>query len=128
MLNDVRVVAVDQSITQGAIVTAETAGSHPARTITLEVTPQQAEQAVVAERLGRISLAIRAADAVEDLSGPSALSLWRGCLGCAGRKSSPRMRVVDGKDDREVTFRKPQAPSPVVAPPQGPANARIQPL
>jgi pilus assembly protein CpaB len=127
ILNDVRVVAVDQSFTQGAIVTAETAGSHPARTITLEVTPEQAEQAVVAERLGRISLAIRAADAVED-SADHRPSVYGGDVSAALAESPVRMRVVDGKDDREVTFRKPSTPSPVVAPPQGLANARIQPF
>ena len=41
-----------------------------AHTVTLEVTPQQAERAAVAERLGRLTLAIRAADGIAEATGP----------------------------------------------------------
>jgi len=65
VLRDVRVIAIDQMIAQGA------EGSSPAaarqvRTVTLEVTPRQAEQVAVATRLGRLSLVVRPAVAGEE--------------------------------------------------------------
>src|ERR1700761_5256837 len=68
-LEDVRVVAVDQSIAQGAVASGDNATGRVARTVTLEVTPQQAERAALAERLGKVTLAIRAADGVTDVTG-----------------------------------------------------------
>jgi pilus assembly protein CpaB len=58
VLRDVRVIAVDQQIVQGASATNAPEG-HVARTVTLEVTPEQAQLVAVAERLGTLSLAIR---------------------------------------------------------------------
>ena len=77
VLSDVRVVAVDQSIAQGAVASGDNATGRLARTVTLEVTPQQAERAAVAERLGKITLAIRAVDGVAEATGPRGLGLWR---------------------------------------------------
>ncbi len=59
VLTDVRVIAIDQQLVQGA-----TPGSseQPARTVTLEVNGDQAERVSVAMRLGRLSLAVRSAD------------------------------------------------------------------
>ena len=107
VLNDVRVVAVDQSIAQGAVATGDNATGRVARTVTLEVTPQQAERAAVADRLGKITLAIRAADGVMDATGRRAL-VYGGdvspALADGGASGAPRMRVIEGKDAREVTF------------------------
>jgi pilus assembly protein CpaB len=61
VLADVRVIAVDQEIVQGASPTAGVTG-RLARTVTLEVSGNDAERLSVAQGLGRISLAIRAAD------------------------------------------------------------------
>lgn len=58
VLSDIRVLAIDQQIVEGAAPTAS--GSQ--RTVTLEVTPEQAEKISVAMRLGRLSLAVRSAD------------------------------------------------------------------
>ena len=52
-LSDVRVVAVDQSIAQGAVATGDNATGRVAHTVTLEVTLQQAERTAVADRLGK---------------------------------------------------------------------------
>lgn len=61
VLQDVRVVAVDQKLVQGA--RGETAeGDAVARTVTLEVTPDDATRVAVAERLGRLALVLRAAE------------------------------------------------------------------
>jgi pilus assembly protein CpaB len=107
VLSDVRVVAVDQSISQGAIATGDNATGRVARTVTLEVTPQQAERAVVAEHLGKVTLAIRAVDGVTDTTGPRVL-VYGGDVSAAladgGPSSALHMRVIEGKDAHEVTF------------------------
>jgi pilus assembly protein CpaB len=104
VLRDVRVVAIDQSIAQGAVGGIDGAAGHVAHTVTLEVTAQQAESAAVAERLGRITLAIRAAEWPDDASaGPSA-SVFASDVSPALTDGGARMRVIDGKDIREVTF------------------------
>jgi pilus assembly protein CpaB len=107
VLNDVRVVAVDQSIAQGAVASGDNATGRIARTVTLEVSPQQAERAALAERLGKVTLAIRAVDGVMEATGRRA-SVYGGdvspALADGTTSGSPRMRVIEGKDAREVTF------------------------
>lgn len=56
---DVRVIAIDSQLVQGA---AGPADAMPARTITLEVSSANAEQVQVATRLGRLSLSVRSAE------------------------------------------------------------------
>jgi pilus assembly protein CpaB len=104
VLSDVRVVAVDQSITQGAVANGDNTTGRVARTVTLEVTPQQAERAAVADRLGKITLAIRAVDGVSEVA---AHSVYSGDVSPAladGTPQSVRIRVIEGKDARDVTF------------------------
>jgi pilus assembly protein CpaB len=60
VLSDVRVIAIDQQLVQGAD-SAQT--DNQARTVTLEVTQEQAVSVSVATRLGRLSLSVRSADA-----------------------------------------------------------------
>ena len=101
VLSDVRVVAVDQSIAQGAVAGGDNATGRLARTVTLEVTPQQAERAAVAERLGKITLAIRAVDGVAEATGPRS-SVYGGdvspALADGATPGAPSMRVIEGKD------------------------------
>ncbi len=59
VLTDVRVIAIDQQLVQGA---SPGSSEQPARTVTLEVNQDQAERVSVATRLGRLSLAVRSAD------------------------------------------------------------------
>ncbi len=105
VLNDVRVVAVDQSIAQGAVASGDNATGRVAHTVTLEVTPDQASRAAVADRLGKLTLAIRAVDGV---AGANGHRVYGGDVSSAladGTASSgPRVRVIEGKDAREVTF------------------------
>ncbi len=62
ILRDVRVIAIDQQIGQvGAH--GPTDAANVAKTVTLEVTPNSAEDVQVATRLGRLSLTLRAAAA-----------------------------------------------------------------
>jgi pilus assembly protein CpaB len=60
VLTDVRVIAIDQALVQGAVGDVPDA-NRPSRTVTLEVTPRQGEIAAVATRLGRLSLIVRSA-------------------------------------------------------------------
>ncbi|HEX3991958.1 MAG TPA: Flp pilus assembly protein CpaB [Acetobacteraceae bacterium] len=59
ILRDVRVIAIDQQLVQGA---APGGTEEKGRTVTMEVTPAQAERVSVATRIGRLSLAVRSAD------------------------------------------------------------------
>jgi pilus assembly protein CpaB len=56
VLGGVRVIAIDQHLMQGAVSASPETGT--TRTVTLEVTPEQAERVAVAARLGRLSLAV----------------------------------------------------------------------
>jgi pilus assembly protein CpaB len=60
VLQNVRVIAIDRLLVQGAMPGQPEPQS--ARTVTLEVTAEQAERVEVAERIGRLSLTVRAAD------------------------------------------------------------------
>jgi pilus assembly protein CpaB len=59
VLEDIRVIAVDSVIVRGAIAGQD---AQPARTLTLEVTPAQAERLAVATRLGKLSLVVRSGE------------------------------------------------------------------
>ncbi len=59
VLENVRVIAVDQVIVRGAIAGQD---APAARTMTLEVTPEQAEKLAIASRLGKMSLVVRPGD------------------------------------------------------------------
>lgn len=60
VLTDVRVIAIDQAIVQGAVGDSVEPGRNT-RTVTLELNARQSEAAAVATRLGRLSLLLRAA-------------------------------------------------------------------
>ncbi|MCO6419231.1 Flp pilus assembly protein CpaB [Siccirubricoccus sp. KC 17139] len=109
LLADVRVIAVDQQFTQGATA-ADATPNRIARTITLEVLPEQAERVAVGSRLGRIALTVRAIEAAAAMAFPKAASVFGGDVSPALARSSVsdgiRMRVIEGDGQpREVTFR-----------------------
>jgi pilus assembly protein CpaB len=60
VLQDTRVIAIDQQLVQG--VDPGIAEANKTHTVTLEVTGEQAERVQVAARIGRLSLAVRAAE------------------------------------------------------------------
>lgn len=70
VLTNLRVVAVDRALVQGAVgdTTDTPSSNNGPRTVTVEVTPPQAERLAVASRLGRISLSVRPASADEQPS------------------------------------------------------------
>lgn len=62
VLRNVRVIAIDQDIAQGGRVTAPVAGkSTQAKTVSLELTPEQVKKITVAKQLGTLSLSVRSA-------------------------------------------------------------------
>jgi pilus assembly protein CpaB len=111
-LSDVRVIAVDQEIVQGASTSAGVAG-HLARTVTLQVMPDQAEKLAVAQRLGHLALAIRAASDSPSVAGGAS---GVGGVGTVfGGDVSPalahtpaplgvRMQLIQGGNREEVNF------------------------
>jgi len=104
VLRDVRVIAIDQQVVQGAI----SVDNLPARTITLEVSSASAEQVQIATKLGKLSLAVRSAE-----SGPSDNkdgTTWAGDVSGAlnahgARPVSTTVKVFQGSGDgKEFKF------------------------
>ena len=60
VLHNVRIVAIDQEIVQGGPANNATAGK-VARTVSLQLAPEQVKKITVAEQLGKLSLAVRSA-------------------------------------------------------------------
>jgi pilus assembly protein CpaB len=106
ILSDVRIIAVDQDIAQGAA-SSGSAGKLAA-TVTLEVTSDQAEKLAVSGRLGRLSLAVRS---ITDPNQPIAVS--GGVSGAdvsdafakANGMAGPKVQVIEGDHRSEVRFK-----------------------
>jgi pilus assembly protein CpaB len=108
VLSNVRIVAVDQDIVQGASPTAGISGKL-ASTVTVEVSDDQAERLTVASRLGRLSLAIRAIGGTPS-RGAGGLPIVTGedvspALSHAGGVAGSRVEVIQGDQHSEVNFR-----------------------
>ena len=108
VLRDARVIAVDQEIVQGAPATAGVAGKL-ARTVTLQVTAPEAERLVVAQHLGRLSLAMRAAADAAQAANYADGAVYGGdvspALAGSGVTAAARVQVIQGNARSEVTFR-----------------------
>ena len=106
VLADVRVIAIDQQLMQGAA--GATTDQSTARTVTLEVTEEQAERTELAARLGHLSLSVRAADAGPDKAGVAPSTTWGGDVSPAlnqGRTAGRMMRIYQGTSDaKELRF------------------------
>ena len=112
VLKDVRVIAIDQQLVQGGSGSGvETAPQ--SRTVTLEVSPEDAERVAVATRLGKLGLAVRPVDAA--VSAPASADhdvTWSGDVSSAisqmrkpveaGVGSS--LHVYEGTTDKEYHF------------------------
>ncbi len=109
ILSAVRVIAVDQQISHSGTDTA--AGRVVARTVTLEVNPEQAERLAVAMQLGRISLVVRSIEGVPEASEPRPSLVFGSDVSSAlsgpqaPAPAAPRMRIIQGGSQQEVTFR-----------------------
>lgn len=129
VLSSVRVIAVDQQITQGAPTGSGVAGIQAARVasnVSLEVTPDQAAKVVVAGRLGRLTLVVRSID-LEPAAAKVALALpgdparpaltaraastsvfgsdVSSALSSEEPAASPRLRLIQGDAVSDVTFK-----------------------
>jgi pilus assembly protein CpaB len=101
ILSDVRVIAIDQRLVQGAA-SDPTAAHGMAQTVTLEVSPVAAEKVEVASRLGPLSLVVRAAE--QKVSAAAPPPIFSGDVspvldGLGNRRPTPdggRMRVFQG--------------------------------
>ena len=108
MLADLRVIAIDQQLMQGAI--GSDAPDRTVRTVTLEVTSAQAERVAVGTRLGKLSLAVHAAISREEPgreggSGKSPGVTWAGDVSAAVSGAAPTtstsLRVYSGPEKTE---------------------------
>jgi len=105
VLRDIRVIAVDQDIAQGTEPSAASKSGRVPNTVTLQVTPEEADKVAVAQHLGHLSLSVRAIseggleatalskpvfskDVSSALTGPSGITV----------------RVIEGQDHKEVVF------------------------
>jgi len=103
---DVRIIGIDQEIVQGAPASNTTAGK-VARTVTLQVAPDQVEKITVAEHLGKLALAVRSAAEQADTS------MTRGTTfggdvspALAAQGAAATVRVIQGeKEVKEYTFK-----------------------
>lgn len=100
VLQDTRVIAIDQVLVQGGVPDAPT--PQGARTVTLEVTGAEAERVQVATRIGRLSLALRAADQ-PNAPPPPMTTVWAGdvspALVTGGAEPSSVLHVYQGSAD-----------------------------
>jgi pilus assembly protein CpaB len=108
VLGDVRVIAIDQQLMQGATGTGTAAEQGALHTVTLEVTETQAERLTLAARLGHLSLIVRAADALPDAENVRPRTTWGGDVSQAlnqGRTAGRVMRVYHGTTEgKEFRF------------------------
>ncbi len=79
--------------------------------MTLEVNPEQAERVAVAMQLGRISLVVRSIEGVPEATGPRPSLVFGSDVSSAlagpqaPAPAAPRMRIIQGGSQQEVTFR-----------------------
>jgi pilus assembly protein CpaB len=121
VLHDVRVLAIDRQLIQGA--TSESPESQAVRTVTLEVTPADAERVVVGAKLGHLSLSVVAF--AQATGHPAAISgsegaapaprsgsgiTWGGDVSSALRGGGPRTDIPTvrlfrgGVESKEIHF------------------------
>jgi pilus assembly protein CpaB len=104
ILSNVRVIAIDQEMVQGAPADNATAGKL-ARTVTVQATQEQVEKLAVAQHLGRLSLSIRAAldeanDAGRMISGGDVSP----ALSRSDQPEAKTVLVIEGSTSRQVKF------------------------
>jgi len=101
VLHNVRVIAIDQELMQGA--TTATAGTSynaaQSRTVTLEVSPENAERVAVATRLGHLSLSVISADTGDAAATPADIDRTIALPGAPpGTEAAVRAPVTWGGD------------------------------
>jgi pilus assembly protein CpaB len=106
VLGDVRVIAIDQQLMQGA--TGNSTDQGTTHTVTLEVTEEQAKRVALAARLGHLSLIVRAADALPGAQDDKPETTWGGDVSPAlnpARTVGRVIRIYRGTtEDKESRF------------------------
>jgi pilus assembly protein CpaB len=105
VLSGVKVIAIDQYIVQGGV-SGATAAGRPTKTVTLQVTADQAERLTVAQQLGHLALAVRA---IGDAPAADQTTVYGGDVSPALARSAlsggSRMQVIERESRHEVTFK-----------------------
>jgi pilus assembly protein CpaB len=109
VLKDVRVIAIDKQLVQGGSGGGE---ADTTRTVTLEVTPEDAERVAVATHLGKLSLAVRPVDAAPSADSTTHDVTYGGdvstALADANKKVEAKdggsLHVYEGTSEREYKF------------------------
>jgi pilus assembly protein CpaB len=109
VLTNVRVLAVDQEIAQGAPTNVFPNAAHTATTVTVQTSVDQAERIAVATHLGILSLAVRS---IEDEGAPErqpGMAVSSGdvsqALARANVSDGSHVEVIQGGQRSEVTFK-----------------------
>jgi pilus assembly protein CpaB len=105
VLSDIRVIAVDQDIAQGAEPSAASKSGRVPSTVTLQVTPENADKVAVAQHLGHLSLAVRAIDDGDaELSARNKPVFSKDVSSVLAGPSGFTVRVIEGDEHKEVVF------------------------
>ena len=107
VLHDVRVLAIDRQMIHGA--TSESPESQAVRTVTLEVTPADAQRVVVGAKLGHLSLSVVAYRAGDRAAGGQCRPGKRCPLTAAGQQNHLGRRCVLGTARRRIPHRRPHS-------------------
>ncbi len=86
VLANLRVIAIDQLLARGVAPAGDVGAG---RTVTLEVTPDQAARIAVATKLGRLSLAVRSADETSSNRDAAIKTTWSGDVSAALARPTP---------------------------------------
>ena len=90
MQRNARVIAIDQQLVQGALPGG--AEGNTARTVTIEVTGVQVQEVLVAARIGRLSLSVRASDSSESGNDDHGAT-FAADVSTAMKRQAPRLRM-----------------------------------
>ncbi len=109
VLADVRVIAVDQQITEGGVAASGNDGvGKVARTVTLQVVADQAERVTVAGHMGHLALAVRAVENPLPDAVPGKVTVFGADVSpevsASSRRTGVRMNLIQGDHREEVTF------------------------
>ena len=104
VLHDIRIIAIDQKIVQGAPNNSTTAGE-VARTVTLQVAPDQVETVTVADHLGKLSLAMRSADQQHEETVQGTVFSGDVSPAIANQGGGSTLVVYEGATAKEFTFK-----------------------
>jgi pilus assembly protein CpaB len=80
---------------------------HVARTVTLQVTPEDSDRLAVARQLGRLSLAVRAMSdgSAETMAHGAASTYSKDVSSVLTDPAGKTVRVIQGEQHNDVTFR-----------------------